>query len=89
LLPWERTPSTHWIGGWMWLRVGMDKEAMRKNSFPLPQNSHPVCSQTAPADTRTVDIISVRDCQIRNEINTTISVRLHLTFGCLSVRCSA
>jgi hypothetical protein len=28
--PSERTPGTHWIGGWMGLRIGLDIEARRK-----------------------------------------------------------
>jgi hypothetical protein len=30
LLPSERTPDTHWIGGWVGLRVGLDTQAKRK-----------------------------------------------------------
>jgi hypothetical protein len=26
----ERTPGTHWIGGWMGLKAGVDTEARRK-----------------------------------------------------------
>jgi hypothetical protein len=30
LYPRERTPSTHWIGDWVGLRAGLDKEATGK-----------------------------------------------------------
>jgi hypothetical protein len=30
LYPWERTTSTHWIGGWEGLRAGLDIEAKGK-----------------------------------------------------------
>jgi hypothetical protein len=26
LYPWERTPGTHWIGGWVGPRAGLDTE---------------------------------------------------------------
>jgi hypothetical protein len=31
---WERTPGTHWIGGWVGLRAGLDTEARRKIICP-------------------------------------------------------
>jgi hypothetical protein len=33
LYPWERTPVTHWIGGWLGLRAGLDTEATGKILF--------------------------------------------------------
>jgi hypothetical protein len=30
LHPWERTPCTHWIGGWVGLRGGLDTVARGK-----------------------------------------------------------
>jgi hypothetical protein len=30
LYPWECTPGTHWVGGWMGLRVGLDIKARKK-----------------------------------------------------------
>jgi hypothetical protein len=30
LYPGERTPDTHWIGGWVGLRLGLDAGARRK-----------------------------------------------------------
>jgi hypothetical protein len=47
LYPWERTPSTHWIGGWVSLRAGLDTQARVK----IPclcwglNPSHPICSR--------------------------------------------
>jgi hypothetical protein len=32
--PRERTPGTHWIGGWMGLRAGLDTGARRKIFCP-------------------------------------------------------
>jgi hypothetical protein len=32
----ERTPCTHWIGGWMDLRAGLDTQGREKNPLPLP-----------------------------------------------------
>jgi hypothetical protein len=39
--PWERTHSTHWIGGWVVLRVGLDTEA-RGKSFASATDRTPV-----------------------------------------------
>jgi hypothetical protein len=33
LYPRERTPGTHWIGGWLGLRAGLDAGARRKILF--------------------------------------------------------
>jgi hypothetical protein len=32
LYPGERTPGTHWTGGWVGLRAGLDAEARKKFS---------------------------------------------------------
>jgi hypothetical protein len=48
LYPWERTSSTHWIGGWVGLRTSLNTEATGK-ILCLCQGSNPgrpVCSQT-------------------------------------------
>jgi len=29
--PWERAPRTHWIGGWVGPRAGLEAVAMREN----------------------------------------------------------
>jgi len=47
----ERAPSTHWMGGWMGPRVGMDMMEKRKiPSPPLgiepPNSNHPAHSQS-------------------------------------------
>jgi hypothetical protein len=34
--PGERTLGTHWIGGWVGPRAGLDTEAREKNPLPLP-----------------------------------------------------
>jgi hypothetical protein len=46
--PRERTPSTHWIGGWMGPRASLDAEAQRKILCPCRGSNpgHPVHSQT-------------------------------------------
>jgi hypothetical protein len=48
--PRERAPSTHWIGGWMGSRAGLDMVS-EKNSQPLPgieplSSDYPACSQS-------------------------------------------
>jgi hypothetical protein len=46
--PWERTPGTHWIGGWVSFRDGLDTEA-REKILCLCRGSNPscpVCSRT-------------------------------------------
>jgi hypothetical protein len=35
-IPGEKTPGTHWIGGWVGLRAGLDAGARRKIFFPCP-----------------------------------------------------
>jgi hypothetical protein len=34
LYPWGKDPGTHWIGGWVGPRAGMDAEARRKILSP-------------------------------------------------------
>jgi hypothetical protein len=34
--PGERTPGTHFTGGWVGPRAGLDTEARGKNPLPLP-----------------------------------------------------
>jgi hypothetical protein len=48
-LPLERVPSTHWTGGWVGPKAGLDAVENRKNPLHLlgtkPQfNGHPACS---------------------------------------------
>jgi hypothetical protein len=39
----ERTPCTHWIGGWVGPRVGLDRDATGKSPLSLLSNlDHPV-----------------------------------------------
>jgi hypothetical protein len=47
-LPQERTPGTHWIGGWVGLRACLGTEARRKILCLCQESNprHPVCSQT-------------------------------------------
>jgi hypothetical protein len=40
LYPWEWTPGTHWIGGWVGPRAGLDAGAGRKILCPC-QGSNP------------------------------------------------
>jgi hypothetical protein len=35
-IPRERVPGTHWIGGWLGPRAGLDVMVKRKKSQPLP-----------------------------------------------------
>jgi hypothetical protein len=49
--PGERTPGTHWTGGWVGPRAGLDTEARGKLLSPLPgieprSPGRPVRSQT-------------------------------------------
>jgi hypothetical protein len=51
LYRWERTPGTHWTGGWVGPRAGLNTEARGKILLPLPgiepqSHGRPVCSQT-------------------------------------------
>jgi len=48
LYPRERTPGTHWIGGWVGLRAGLDTEAREKILclFRESNAGRSVCSQT-------------------------------------------
>jgi hypothetical protein len=39
-IPGERTPGTHWAGGCMGPRAGLDTEARRKILLPLPGIKH-------------------------------------------------
>jgi hypothetical protein len=50
LYPGERIPGTHWIGGWVSLRAGLDKR-LEEKSFASTGDQildvgDPVCSQT-------------------------------------------
>jgi hypothetical protein len=42
LYPYERTPGTHWIGGWVSLRAGLDTDA-RGKILCLCQGPNPGC----------------------------------------------
>jgi hypothetical protein len=49
--PGKRTPSTHWTGGWVGLKAGLNKEVKGKILLPLPgieprSPGYPACSQT-------------------------------------------
>jgi hypothetical protein len=48
-MPGERALHTHWIGGWLNPRTGLDNMEMRKILFlqglELQPLSHPACSQ--------------------------------------------
>jgi hypothetical protein len=53
--PGERTPGTHWIGGWAGPRAGLDAEARRKILCPF-RGSNPDC----PARSQTLYCLSYR-----------------------------
>jgi hypothetical protein len=40
--PGERTPGTHWIGGWVSLKAGLDTETGEKKSFSSARDRTPV-----------------------------------------------
>jgi hypothetical protein len=42
-LPQEEDPGTHWTGGWMVLRAGLDTEARGKYSLRLPGFEPQLC----------------------------------------------
>jgi hypothetical protein len=42
LYSWERTPGTHWIGGWVGLRAGLDTEARGNMLFASTGDRTPV-----------------------------------------------
>jgi hypothetical protein len=44
LYPGERTPGTHWIGGWVGLRDGLNAGARRKILCPCRESNldHPI-----------------------------------------------
>jgi hypothetical protein len=48
-IPGERAPRTHWIGGWVGPRAGLDNMEKKKCLTPLGLElrplSHPACSQ--------------------------------------------
>jgi hypothetical protein len=48
LYPWKRTAGTHWIGGYVGFRAGLDSVARRKILFLYWESNPgpPVCSQT-------------------------------------------
>jgi hypothetical protein len=59
--PRERIPGTHWIGGWVGLRAGLDTGARRKIFCPC-QGSNP----DRPAHSQTLYCLSYRDlCLVR------------------------
>jgi hypothetical protein len=49
-IPGERAPSTHWIGGWVGPRAGLDDLEKRKfltlRELELRPLGHPACSQS-------------------------------------------
>jgi hypothetical protein len=46
--PRKRAPSTHWIGGWVGPRAGLDMVLKRKIPSPHQESNpdHPACSQS-------------------------------------------
>ena len=48
--PWEEIPNTHWVGGWLGFRFGLDAMQKRKQSYhaanqtEIPQMSNLLCS---------------------------------------------
>jgi hypothetical protein len=50
----ERAPDTHWIGGWVGPRAGLDMVSKRKIPSPRrePQTDHPI-GQPAPSMKKT------------------------------------
>jgi hypothetical protein len=49
-IPGERAPDTHWIGGWVDLRVGLDAVVGKKISSPCGEwnSDHPARSLVTP-----------------------------------------
>jgi hypothetical protein len=46
--PGEGTPGTHWTGGWMGPRAGLDTEARGKKSFAPAGNRTPIARSSSP-----------------------------------------
>jgi hypothetical protein len=44
----EKTPDTHWVGGWVGFDAGLDTDVRGKILCPCRRSNHsrPVCSQT-------------------------------------------
>jgi hypothetical protein len=45
--PRERAPGTHWIGGWVGYRVGLDTVLMRKFPSPCRDSNSPIIHSVA------------------------------------------
>jgi hypothetical protein len=74
LYPGERTPGTHWIGGWVGPSAGLDAGARRKILCPC-QGSKP----DRPARSQTLYCLSYRGSPLLYSINDKRNI--HSTLG--------
>jgi hypothetical protein len=61
--PGERTPSTHWIEGWVGLRAGLDAGARRKILCPCRRSN-----RDRPARSQTLYCLSYRGSKTVHDI---------------------
>jgi hypothetical protein len=87
--PGERTPGTHWTGGWVGLRPGLDTEAREKKTFYSVGNRTPAVQslvgyytdRAAPAPTCALEIKTLSVKFVKWKGNDHIGRHTHLLPG--------